>query len=107
MHWLFLYTAIAFEVAGTMALKLSDGFARWHLGLVALGVYSVSFVLLSLSLKSVPVSVAYAIWAGAGTVIVAVIGFVWFKEPAGVLRLALIAMIVVGAVGLNLLHQDP
>ena len=105
MHWLMLYAAIVFEVAGTTSLKLSEGLARPGAFAAALALYSCSFVLLALSLKTVPVGVAYAIWSGLGTVIVAVIGFVWFGEGLTGLKTMLIAMIVVGAVGLNLITE--
>jgi small multidrug resistance pump len=105
MHWMMLYAAIVFEVAGTTALKLSEGLARPGAFAAALALYSFSFVLLALSLKTVPVGVAYAIWSGVGTVIVAIIGFVWFGEVATALKIVLIGMIVAGAVGLNLITE--
>ena len=105
MHWLMLYSAIVFEVAGTTSLKLSAGLARPGAFAAALALYSCSFVLLALSLKTVPVGVAYAIWSGLGTVIVAIIGFVWFGEAVSALKILLIGMIVVGAVGLNLITE--
>lgn len=102
MNWLLLYTAIGFEVVGTTALKLSDGLLRLGMFAASLACYAVSFVLLAVTLKTIPVGVAYAVWSGLGTVIVVLIGILWFKEPATVMRLVFIAMIVVGAVGLNL-----
>lgn len=105
MHWLMLYTAIAFEVAGTTSLKLSEGFARPGFFVLCLGLYIASFALLGMALKTLPVGVAYAIWAGAGTVVIAFIGMIWFQEGAGLLRLLFIVLIVIGAVGLNLTTQ--
>jgi small multidrug resistance pump len=102
MHWLLLYTAIAFEVAGTTSLKVAEGFARPGFFFLCLGLYGTSFALLAMALKTLPVSIAYAIWSGAGTVLIAVIGMIWFREDAGLLRLLFIALIVAGAVGLNL-----
>jgi small multidrug resistance pump len=61
--------------------------------------------LLTLSLKRLDVSLAYAIWSGAGTVLITVIGIILFKEPATVLKMLFIAMIVAGVVGLNLVTR--
>lgn len=102
MNWLMLYAAIAFEVVGTTSLKLAEGFARPGFFILCLALYGVSFALLAVALKTIPVGVAYAIWAGAGTVLIAIIGMIWFSEGTGLLRLAFIGLIVIGAVGLNL-----
>ncbi|MEM7025762.1 MAG: multidrug efflux SMR transporter [Pseudomonadota bacterium] len=102
MHWLMLYAAIGLEVAGTTSLKLSNGLTRPGFFVLSLTLYGASFGLLGISLKALPVGVAYAIWAGAGTLLIAVIGIIWFQEGAGPLRLLFIGMIVAGAVGLNL-----
>jgi small multidrug resistance pump len=102
MHWLMLYTAIAFEVVGTTSLKLSEGMTRLGWFALCLGLYATSFALLAISLKTIPVGVAYAIWSGLGTVLIALIGVLWFHEAASPLRLLFIAMILVGAIGLNL-----
>jgi small multidrug resistance pump len=102
MNWLMLYTAIAFEVGGTTSLKLADGFARPGFFALCLTLYGVSFALLAMSLKALPVGVAYAIWSGVGTVLIATIGILWFQEAASPPRLLFIAMILIGAIGLNL-----
>jgi small multidrug resistance pump len=102
MHWLMLYVAIGFEVVGTTSLKLANGFARPGWFVLCLALYGVSFGMLAMSLKTLPVGVAYAIWSGVGTVLIALIGILWFAEAASPLRLLFIAMILIGAVGLNL-----
>ena len=102
MHWVLLYAAIAFEVAGTTALKLSAGLERLAFFAAALALYGLSFSLLSLSLKTVPLGVAYAIWSGIGLVLVAVVGALMFKEPFTALKVVFFALIVAGCVGLNL-----
>jgi small multidrug resistance pump len=102
MNWLMLYTAIAFEVVGTTSLKLSEGMTRLGWFALCLALYATSFALLAISLKTIPVGVAYAIWSGAGTVLIALIGILWFHEAASPLRLLFIAMILIGAIGLNL-----
>lgn len=96
-----LALAIAVEVAASALLPRAQGFT--HLGwsvVVALG-YGVAIWLLTVVVKTVPVSVAYAIWAGAGTALVAVVGFVFLGEPLGWVKAASIALIVAGVVGLN------
>ena len=102
MNWLMLYAAIGFEVVGTTSLKLSDGLTRPGYFALCLALYGTSFALLAIALKAIPVSVAYAIWSGAGTVLIALIGILWFQEAASPLRILFIAMILIGAVGLNL-----
>jgi small multidrug resistance pump len=103
VNWIMLYIAIAFEVAGTTALKLSEGLENLLFFTGALIFYGISFFFLSLALKAISISVAYAIWSGLGTVLVTVIGFMIFKDPVSVPRLAFIALIIAGCMGLNLL----
>ncbi|MCF8161028.1 MAG: multidrug efflux SMR transporter [Polaromonas sp.] len=99
---LLLCAAIFFELIGTAALKASDGFTRlWPSGLTVLG-YAASFYLLSLTLRRMEVSVVYAIWSGAGTALMAVVGYFIFAEQLPPLKLASIGLIVLGVVGLNL-----
>lgn len=101
-HWLLLVAAIVAEVGGTTCLKLSDGFSRLipSIGVVAL--YPLSFVFLAIVLRTVDVGVAYAIWSGLGTAIVAMIGIVVFDEPLSAARVASLGFIVAGIVGLQL-----
>ena len=99
---LLLTLAIAVEVAATISLRYSDGFTKpVPSALVVVG-YGISFYLLSLILRDLSVGTTYAIWAGAGTAAIAVIGIVVLGEPATALKLASIALIVAGVVGLNL-----
>ncbi|WP_394941007.1 DMT family transporter [Psychromicrobium sp. YIM B11713] len=102
MPYLFLALAIASEIVATSLLKVSEGFSRfWPSVGVVLG-YGVSFYALSLALKNVPVSTAYAIWSGVGTAVIAVIGFWFFKEPLSLTKIIGITLIVAGVVALNL-----
>ena len=102
MSWLLLSFAIITEVMGTIALKLSNGFSDWTASIVVFIAYILSFILLGLSLKGIELSVAYAIWAGAGTALIALIGICYFSEPVTTLKLVSLALIVLGVVGLNL-----
>ena len=100
--WLYLLLAIIFEVAGTTAMKLSDGFSKLAPS-VAMGVfYIASLFALTLALKRIDVSVAYAIWAGVGTSLIAIIGIVYFKEEISFLKIISLAFIIFGVVGLHL-----
>ncbi len=83
-------------------LKMSDGFAKWHFGVMALILYSACFWMLAPAMKVLPVGVVYAIWSGVGIVAISLIGLFAFDERLGALQFAFIAMILIGAVGLNL-----
>ena len=97
-----LAAAIAAEVAGTTAMKYSEGFTRLWPSLVTVVGYVLAFALLAQTLKTLSIGTAYAIWAGVGTAAVAAIGVLWMGESAGPAKLAGIALIVAGVVVLNL-----
>ena len=102
MSVLYLGAAIVLEICGTTLLKLSQGFTRiGPAGAVAF-CYTASFVLLSLALRVIDLSIAYALWSGVGTAVVAAIGIVLFGEPAGAWKLLSLALIVLGVAGLHL-----
>lgn len=101
-HWYFLAAAIALEIAGTTSMKLSMGFTRPLASLALFVFYLGSIVLLTLALKRIDVSVAYAIWSGVGTAAIAVIGILFFKEDVGAVKVICLALIVTGVIGLNL-----
>ncbi len=100
--WTLLAIAIAFEIAAIACLKLSDGFAKWQWGVASIALYWVCFGALALALRTIPVGIAYAIWAGVGIVAVAAIGMTAFGQKLGPVQLLFMAMILVGAVGLRL-----
>ncbi|MFB7664677.1 DMT family transporter [Kitasatospora sp. NPDC056138] len=102
MPYLLLALAITSEVCATSCLKLTEGFTRlWPSIAVGIG-YALSFLLLGRALKHIPVSIAYAVWSGAGTAAVAAIGIVAFGEQLGRAQWLGIALIIVGVVVLNL-----
>jgi small multidrug resistance pump len=100
--WIFLYVAIGLEVAGTVSLKFSKGMTVLVPSVLAYLLYTGSLSSLGVALKNIPVSVAYAIWAGLGSTAVALIGIFYFREPASVLKIVSLLMVVAGLVGLNL-----
>ncbi len=98
----YLIAAIVLEVGGTTCMKLSAGFSKLWPSVLVFVLYGLSLSLLTLALKSIDVSLAYAIWAGLGTALIAVIGVIWFKEPATALKIISLGLIIAGVVGLNL-----
>lgn len=102
ISYLFLTLGIIFEAIATTMLKLSQGFTRLVPAGLMVVCYGVSFLMLSLTLRKVEVSVAYAIWSGVGTALIAMIGILWFKEPLTAIKIGSIALIILGVIGLNL-----
>jgi small multidrug resistance pump len=101
MPFLLLSLAIVAEVGATIALRVSDGFSKPMPSTIVVVGYGVSFWLLALALKDIPVSLTYAIWSGVGTALVAVAGVVAFGETMNVMKLASLAIIVLGVAGLS------
>ncbi|MCX4449813.1 DMT family transporter [Streptomyces sp. NPDC087866] len=97
-----LAAAIAAEVAGTTAMKYSEGFTRLWPSLITVAGYLLAFSLLARTLKTLSVGTAYAIWAGVGTAAVALIGMVFLGESAGPLKVAGVLLVIAGVVVLNL-----
>lgn len=102
MKWLFLFLAILFEISGTTLLKLSDGWTRLWPTLGMAAAYAACFYCLSLALQKIEMGVAYAVWSAVGIAILTLIGVLFFKESLGPIKLASLALIVLGVVGLNL-----
>lgn len=102
MHWTFLALAIVSEVIGTSALKASEGFSRlWPSATVVVG-YASAFYFLSLTLKTIPVGVAYAIWSGVGIALIVFIGWAFYGQTLDLPAIFGILLILVGIVVLNL-----
>jgi small multidrug resistance pump len=102
MGWVYLVVAIALEVSGTTCMKLSDGFTRVVPSVLMFVFYLLSISSIAVALKTIGVGVAYAIWSGLGTALIAAIGIFAFREPVTALKLFSIALIIAGVVGLNL-----
>ena len=102
MRCIHLALAILFEVTGTTCMKLSAGFTK-TVPAVLMGIfYCICFFFLTLALKKIDVSVAYAVWSGIGVALIASIGVLYFREPITMLKLIGILAIIVGVVALNL-----
>lgn len=102
LQWIYLALAILLEVTGTTSMKLSHGFTRLVPSVLIFVFYGASFVALTFALKKIDVSIAYAVWSGIGTAAIAVIGIAYFREPATVVKLLSLLLIIIGVIGLNL-----
>jgi small multidrug resistance pump len=102
LAWIYLAAAIATEVVGTVFLRYTDGFTKPLLSTLVVVTYALSLWLTALALKQLEISLAYAVWAGVGTAAVAVIGMAALGESVNALKLASIALVIGGVVGLNL-----
>ncbi len=102
MGWFYLALAIVFEVMGTTSMKLSEGFSRLWPSVLLFVFYGLSFTSLTFALKKIDLSVAYAVWSGVGTALIVVIGVWLFRESLSAVKLAGIALVILGVVLLNL-----
>jgi small multidrug resistance pump len=105
IYWLYLAIAIVTEVIGTSALKSSAGFTRLLPSAVVIVSYAISFYLLSLTLRTIPVGVVYAVWSGVGIVLLALIGTFFFKQMLDTPAIIGIGLILAGVVVINLYSQ--
>lgn len=101
MAWLYLFVAGLFEIGWAIGLKYTEGFTRLMPTALTIVSMVASVALLGLALRELPVGTGYAIWTGIGTVGTAILGIYLFGEPATAMRLACIALIVSGIVGLK------
>jgi small multidrug resistance pump len=105
MAWLYLTIAIVAEVIATSFLKASDGFTKLLPSLAVVVGYSAAFFFLSLTLKEIPVGVAYAVWSGIGVTLIAAIGWVFLGQKLDAAAIAGMGLIVAGVVVLNLFSK--
>ena len=100
--YFYLLTAVVFETIGTSALQASEQFTKPRALLLTLACYAATFYFLSLTLRVMPVGVAYAIWSGLGIVLIALIGLVWFGQKLDAAALAGLGLIIAGVAVINL-----
>ncbi|NEV79307.1 multidrug efflux SMR transporter [Rhodopseudomonas sp. BR0C11] len=96
MHWLYLLIAIVAEVAGTSALKASQGFTVLLPSVLVVVGYGAAFYFLSLTLSSISVGIAYALWSGIGIVLISAVGWLWFGQALDAAAMVGIAFIIAG-----------
>lgn len=104
-HIIFLIVAILFEILATSLLKVSDQFTKLVPTVISIVAYIIAFYLLSLSLKVLPVGVAYAIWSGVGIVFISLIGYFFFKQSLDLAAIIGIAFIVTGVLIVNVFSK--
>jgi small multidrug resistance pump len=102
LGWIYLILAIAFEVAGTTCMKLSEGLTHVLPSVLIFVFYGLCFLVFPQALKKIEVGIAYAVWAGLGAVFVATVGVIAMHESISYLQLAAIGTIIVGVIGLKL-----
>ncbi len=105
MQWLYLTVAIISEVIATSALKAAEGFTRWWPSLIVVIGYASAFYFLSLTLRTIPLGMAYAIWSGVGVALVTLIGWGVYHQSLNLAAIIGISLIVSGVVVLNLFSK--
>ena len=104
MYWVALFFAGLFEVCWAVGLKMTEGFSKLLPSIVTIVGTILSFALLSVAMKKLPLSMAYAIWTGIGTVGTVLFGVFYFHEPITLPHIICVVMIVVGIMGLKFLN---
>ena len=99
--WAVLSVAIVLEVAGTVCMRLSEGFSRVTPSVLIFVFFGLSFTLNTMVVRTLGLSVVYAVWSGVGTVLTALIGVLYFREPATAVKMVSVGLIVVGVMGLR------
>ncbi len=102
MGWFYLFLAIILEVIGTLAMKQSKGFSVLLPSCTSFAAYGSCLALVTLAVNRIDLSIVYAVWAGLGTAIISLIGVFYYKEPATLLKIISICLIIGGVIGLNL-----
>jgi small multidrug resistance pump len=99
--WFVLGIAILMEVGGTTSMRLAEGFTRLAPSVMMVVFYAMSFALNTMVIRVLGLSVTYGVWSGVGTVLTAMIGIFYFKEPATAVKMVSIGLIVIGVMGLH------
>jgi quaternary ammonium compound-resistance protein SugE len=100
--WILVFVAGGLEIVWAMSLKMSDGFTRLWPSVITIVAASLSFWALAVALRYLPAGTAYAVWVGIGALGIAILGIIWYAEPATTMRIVGIALIVAGIVTLKL-----
>ena len=106
MQWLYLGIAIVAEVIATSMLKTTEGFTRLTPSLMVVAGYVVAFYFLTLTLKTIPVGIAYAVWSGVGIVLVALVAWLWHKQTLDLPAIIGMTLIVAGVLVMNLFSKS-
>jgi small multidrug resistance pump len=100
--WLILAICVAIEVVAATLLTRSEGFAKPLLGIASLLLFGICFTGLSYVVTRIPVGIAYAVWSGAGVALISLSGWMLLRQPLTIVQIVCVALIAIGAVGLNL-----
>jgi len=106
LTYVYLGIAIVAEVIATSALKASDGFTRLWPSVLTVAGYAMAFVLLSLTLRTLPTGIAYAIWSGVGIVLISLVGWFWFGQSLDAPALLGMGLIIAGVLVINLFSKS-
>lgn len=106
MNWIFLTVAIIAEVIGTTALKASDGFSKLLPSVICVLAFAIAFYFLSLTLKVLPIGIVYAIWSGAGIVLISILGYFLFQQSLDLPAMVGLGLIILGVIVINTLSTS-
>lgn len=106
MHWIYLSIAIVCEVIATSSLKAADGFTRWVPSAIVVVGYAAAFYFLSLTLRTIPIGVSYAIWSGVGVALISLVGWLVYHQPLDAAGMIGIGLIVAGVFVLNIFSKS-
>lgn len=106
MEWFYLVIAGVLEICWAIGLKYSQGFTKTLPNIITIVAMVASIYFLSLSLKSLPIGTAYAIWTGIGTIGTVLLGIILFKESINIIRIVCIVLIVSGIIGLKVISSE-
>ena len=106
MKWIFLSIAIVAEVMATTALKSAEGFTKLVPSIIVIAGYGTAFFFLSITLKSIPVGIAYAIWSGVGIILITIIAYFVYKQSLDVPAVIGILFIIAGVLVINVFSKS-
>lgn len=102
MSWLYLIMAIIFEVTGTISMKLSEGFTKIVPSVMIFVCYAIAFTFITYAIRKIEIGVAYTVWSGVGTVLVASVGIIYFGEQVSLVKIISILLVIAGVIGLKI-----
>jgi small multidrug resistance pump len=105
MNYVYLFAAIVSEVIATSALKAAEGFSRFWPSVIVIVGYGLAFYCLSLTMRTIPIGIAYAIWSGVGIVLIALVGLLFYRQPLDAPALIGMAFILAGVLIINVFSK--
>jgi len=106
MAYLYLMIAIIAEVIATSALKASDGFSQWLPSTITVIVYLIAIYFLALTMKTIPVGITYALWSGAGIILISCVGWIFYKQHLDTAALIGLSFMVIGIIIINVFSKS-